>query len=326
MKLVGIKDCIGVKSRYVCCRAAPNKGHSVGIVGAGSVGAAIASSIIHKNIVSTIRMTDTNKELCKGIVYDLEDEAFITGTNVHANDISHMKHCDIIIVSAGARQKPNEPRTNLIKRNADILRSILTSMFPLKPTTIVIIVSNPVDVLTGLAQKMCEPYIPCTQVIGSGTYLDTQRFRVALSKLMGISVKSIHAYVVGEHGDSQVVARSASTIGGCTLDQLYRFDDGEFEHIELSVRKKAYEIIQRTGSTSHGIGSCVASIVDNILQDKNEIMPISVLHPEFETYLGWPCIIGANGVVGTIKIPLSTSEMTKLKASSNLLKDISRTL
>ena len=293
---------------------------SVGIVGAGSVGSAIASSLIHKNIAHTIKLTDINHDMCEGVAFDLQDEAFVTGTIVDAVPIKDMNSCDIIIITAGAKQRPDEPRTNLIKRNAVILKSILDALFPLKSDTIVLVVSNPVDILTALAQKWCSPYVPREQVIGSGTYLDTQRFRVALAKRFHIGVKSIHAYVIGEHGDSQVFAHSSSTIGGAHVTNYAYVSEAEIASIEKEVRGKAYEIIKRAGATYHGIGACVATITESIILDKNEVLPISVYLPQYDTYIGWPAIVGRRGVVHTIPLTLSAEEQKKLDESAKVIK------
>jgi L-lactate dehydrogenase len=259
-------------------------------------------------------------DMCEGVALDLQDEAFVTGTIVNAVPIKDMNSCDIIIITAGAKQRPGEPRTNLVKRNAVILKSILDALFPLKSDTVVLLVSNPVDILTALAQKWCLPYIPREQVIGSGTYLDTQRFRVALAKRFHIGVKSIHAYVIGEHGDSQVFAHSSSMIGGTHITNYAYVSEAEIASIEKEVRTKAYEIIKRAGATYHGIGACVATIAESILLDKNEILPISVYVPQYDTYMGWPTILGRRGVIHTIPLILSAEEQKKLDGSAEVIK------
>jgi L-lactate dehydrogenase len=311
---------IGRGHRRAVRTYASTKTTSIGIVGAGGVGSAIASSLIHKNVVNSIKIADANQLLCEGVVLDLQDEGFISGTVVEHSSIQQLKTCDIVIITAGAKQKPDEPRTDLIKRNAQILHSILYSLFPINPNTVIIIVSNPVDILTTLAQKWCADYIPTNQVIGSGTFLDSQRLRVALAKRLKISVKSIHAYVIGEHGDSQVIARSSASIGGCQLDDMYNFVDQEYTELEDEVRNKAYEIIKRKGATFHGIGACVATIAEAIVLNKNEIIPVSVYHTDFDAYLGWPSIIGSNGVVDIIPLHLSAKELNKVSRSAGIIK------
>lgn len=302
------------RTKVIVNTSMPSK-NVIGIVGAGGVGSAIASSLIHKNITHKILLHDVNPALCHSVVLDLQDEGFVSGTVVDTSSLAGISKCNVIIITAGAKQKPDEPRSNLIQRNATILTDILEAMFPLDPSTIIIVVSNPVDALTSLAATLCEPYIPKTQVLGSGTYLDSQRLRVALAKKLRISVKSIHAYVLGEHGDSQVVARSAATIGGCTLDQFHPFSQEEFTEIEREVRMKAYEIIKGKGSTFHGIGACVATIAEAILLDKKEIIPVSLYHPTYDTYLGWPGVIGNNGVLSVVPVNLSEDEQTRLALS-----------
>lgn len=308
--------------RLVCNAKAVTK--EIGIIGAGSVGTAIASSLIHRNIVKTIYMNDMNHETCRGVVLDLEDEAFITGTHVrHTMAVKELKNCDIIIITAGAKQKPDEPRTNLIERNAIIMKNILVSLQPLKDTAIILLVSNPVDILTNIVQTWCEDVIDRTRIIGSGTYLDTQRLRVALSKELDVSVKSVHAYILGEHGDSQVFAKSVSRIGGSPLTNFPELDQDKLYDIELQAKRKAYEIIKRTGATSHGIGECVASICESIILDKNEVMSVSSFHPKYETCIGWPVVIGANGVSRVMPLELNQDDEDKLMSSVNVIKEIS---
>jgi L-lactate dehydrogenase len=293
-----------VRCMFAELRKAPTT-KQIGIIGSGSVGSAIASSLIHKNIVKHIYMNDMNHEVCRGVVLDLEDEAFITGTHVHHTvGVGELRHCDVIIITAGAKQKPDEPRTNLIERNAYIMKNILLSLLPLKETSIIILVSNPVDVLTNIVQTWCEDIVDRNRIIGSGTYLDTQRLRVAISKELDVSVKSVHAYILGEHGDSQVFARSVSRIGGSPLTNFSELTPDKLETIEHEAKSKAYEIIKRKGATSHGIGECVASICESIILDKNEVMSVSSFHPQYKTCIGWPVSIGANGVSRVMPLDL----------------------
>eukprot|EP00128_Syssomonas_multiformis_P008854 Colp12_sorted_trinity150504_noHs@16550 len=294
----------------------------VGIVGAGAVGSAIASSLLHKNIVHSLYISDIATSVCEGVAMDLQDEGFHTGARVEAQPIEKLRECEVIIITSGAKQQPGEPRTNLIKRNAKILKSVLTGLFPLRSDTIIIVVSNPVDILSSLARTWCAPYIPKEQVIGSGTYLDSQRYRVALAQRLGVSVKSIHGYVLGEHGDSQVVARSATTIGSCPITRFCSISDEEYTTIESEVKNKAYAIIQRKGATSHGIGECVAAITECILLDKREVIPVSHLNQWYGTYLGWPTVLGAKGTLYSVPLQLSESEEARLQTSASVIKEI----
>eukprot|EP00735_Rhodelphis_limneticus_P011259 TRINITY_DN433_c0_g1::TRINITY_DN433_c0_g1_i1::g.2467::m.2467 TRINITY_DN433_c0_g1::TRINITY_DN433_c0_g1_i1::g.2467 ORF type:complete len:456 (+),score=172.71,sp/Q9P4B6/LDHA_RHIOR/43.39/8e-74,Ldh_1_N/PF00056.18/2.4e-30,Ldh_1_C/PF02866.13/3e+03,Ldh_1_C/PF02866.13/9.3e-26,cNMP_binding/PF00027.24/9.5e-05,CoA_binding/PF02629.14/0.069,NAD_binding_8/PF13450.1/0.11,3HCDH_N/PF02737.13/0.19 TRINITY_DN433_c0_g1_i1:77-1369(+) len=297
----------------------------IGVIGAGAVGASAASSLIQKNIAGTVKLFDINTTLCEGEVLDLQDEAFITGTTVKlAPTLGDLRDCDIVVITAGAKQQPGEPRTALVKRNAKILKGILEGMFPLRPSTILLLVTNPVDILTSLAQVWCAPYIPSTQVIGSGTYLDTQRLRVSLATTLGISVKSIHAYVLGEHGDSQFVSRSASRIGGCSLDQLSQLNDEDLKKLEEATKRKAYEIINRKGATSHGIGACVAAICESIVLDKREVLPVSAKKQDGGCCMGWPSILGKKGIIATMPLQLTPHETEALNKTTEVMTGIIR--
>lgn len=311
--------------KNVVCTAIRDKSRSIGVIGAGAVGNAVATSIIHKNIASNLIMTDLNLDYCEGVAMDLQDEAFVTGTHVECGSIESLRDCKIIVVTAGAKQQPNEPRTNLVSRNVDVLADIFKKLGPLHPSTVVVLVSNPVDVLTGITARICEQYIPSSQVIGSGTYLDSQRLRVALSKRLNVNVKSIHSYVLGEHGDSQVVAWSAAMIGGSRISDFTltgSFSKDEYASIEQEVRRKAYEIIQKKGSTSHGIGACVATICEAVILDKCEVLPVSVYQPQFGCHMGWPSIIGQNGVEAVVPITLSDSEESRLRSCAASLQQL----
>jgi L-lactate dehydrogenase len=295
----------------------------IGIVGSGGVGSAVASSLIHKNIVTDIYMNDMNSEVCRGVVLDLEDEAFITGTRIHHTlNVRELKHCDIIVITAGAKQRPDEPRTELIERNAFVLKSIISSLLPVKEDAILLVVSNPVDVLTCIVQECCSGMIPRSQIIGSGTYLDTQRARVAISKEIGVSVKSVHAYILGEHGDSQVFARSISRVGGSPLTNFKELTPEALDRIENEAKRKAYEIIKRKGATSHGIGECVASICETIILNKNEVMSVSSYHPVYETCLGWPAVVGSHGVLRVMPLDLHREDEYRIAQSAKVIKSI----
>jgi L-lactate dehydrogenase len=288
---------------------------SVGIIGTGAVGTACASSLIHKNLVSNIKLFDMNMARNEGTALDLEDSAFVSGTHVeHCETVAQLQGCDIIVITAGVKQKPVEPRTQLIGRNFAVLSTIVGQLSPQNPNTVLVIVSNPVDVLTALVQKLCVGHSP-SRIIGSGTYLDSLRLRVALSKKLEVNVKSVHAYMLGEHGDSQVFARSQAQVGGCPLAHL-SIPEGELLELESRVRRKAYEIIQRKGETSHGVGEAVAAICSAVMLDRNEVLPVSNYVAEYDAVMGWPAVVNAGGVVRTIPQVLSAGEDAALRASA----------
>lgn len=295
--------------------------HCIGIVGAGAVGSAVALSILHHNLAD-VCMYDVDHEKCKGEVLDLQDAAFVSGVRVSAcTDLQAMSAtCDIVVVTAGAKQAPGEPRTNLISRNARILESVFSQLCPLRPETVVLVVSNPVDVLTLLAQRMLP--LPRSQVIGSGTYLDSQRLRVAISQEIGVGVKSVHAYVLGEHGDSQFAAYGAAKVGGCDLSCFESMTPDKMAAIERSVSRKAYDIIERKGATCHGIGAVASAICDCILHDKKEAMPLSAYVPSLDACVGWPVVLGRRGVEQLLPMPLSSDEQDRLRQSAAALRAV----
>ena len=273
----------------------------------------------------------------------------------HCDGYSQLRGCDVVVITAGAKQKPGEPRTELVGRNMSVLNSVMEGLLPCRPDTVFVIVSNPVDILTAEASgrtlsrhggpppaaprrwRHAHPrrraqiharwgaHVQRSNIIGSGTYLDSQRLRVALAKRLGVAVNSVHAYVVGEHGDSQVFARSISHVGGCTINQL-GIPEAELADMEKSARTKAYSIIERTGATCHGIGACVAEICEAIVLDKREIFPISTYVEEFDAYLGWPTVVGALGAARTLPVVLLPEERECVMRSASAMRSVRASL
>jgi L-lactate dehydrogenase len=306
----------------IVAKASPK---SIGVVGARDVGRAIVGSIIHKNIAKDIHVNDIDIEVSRGVVLDLEDEAFISGSTIHhAPSVVHLKNCDIIIITAGALQKPDEPIESTIQRNALLLRNILISLLPIKESAIILLVSNPVDILTSIVQDWCADFFPRNQIIGYGTYIETQRVRVAISKALGLSVKSVHAYILGEHGDSQVFAKSISRVGGSPLKNFTELSHYKLDELEIDAKRKAYEIIKRKGATSHSLGECVATICENIILDNNDVMSVTSYLPRYEVCLGWPVVIGANGVNKVIPLDVDTGDEARVSRSAERIKEISK--
>lgn len=297
---------------------------AVGIVGAGAVGASIALSLIHKN-VADVYLHDANDDKCLGEVLDLQDAAFVSGVRVAQASLRDIaEHCDVVVITAGAKQLPDEPRTNLMARNVSIFRAIFKGLGQLRPDAVVLVVSNPCDALTLLAQDLSG--LPRRQVLGSGTYLDSQRLRVAIAQDIGVSVKSVHAYVLGEHGDSQFAAFGAAKVGGCDLATFSGLHADHLAGVEDAVAHKAYDIIKRKGATSYGIGAVVAHVCDCVLHDKKEVMPLSVHIADHDVCLGWPAVIGRAGCEKLIPLPLTPAENTKLLASAARLRALSTDL
>ena len=218
----------------------------VAIIGAGSVGATAAYACILRKVASTILLVDVNVDRATSEVSDLADAAFLSKTIVKVGDLKEAGSCDVIVITAGAKQRPGETRLDLIDRNHDILKSVINGMNPLNPRAILLLVANPVDVLTTIAQKISQ--LPKNQIIGSGTYLDTCRLRYELSEILKISPNGIHASVLGEHGDSQFIPWSCATVAGIPLLNFDQIKTINKQELATKVAKKAYSIIASKGN------------------------------------------------------------------------------
>lgn len=299
-----------------------SRSNHIGIVGTGGVGVSCASSLVHRAGVNKISLFDVNSAVCRGEVMDLEDEAFISNVEVsNASNISDLRDCDIIVITAGGKMNPGEDRPSMLSRSVPVIKSIVDQLLPIKSSAIIIVVSNPVDVMTEVVRALTTGHIPANQVIGSGTYLDSQRLRVSLSKRLSIKSSAIHAYVLGEHGDSQSAPEELIRIGGCTLSDL-GVTSAEFDQIALNAKRKAYDITQLKGRTNHGVGECVAAICDSILGNKKHIMAVSTFHPRFGCYLGWPAVLGRGGVESLLPLNLSPPALAKVEQSASVIKSL----
>ena len=285
--------------------------HKIAIIGAGSVGATIAYALILHKVAANIYLIDPVEAVVRGQVYDLEDALFLSNTKVSQGSYKDVDTADIIVITAGAKQKPGETRDDLIDRNLNILKSILGSFTP-KSDAVIILVSNPVDVLTALAQTITK--LPKNQIIGSGTFLDSQRLRCKLGHELKVQENAVHAYVMGAHGDSQFVAWSCATVAGSPISLPNE------KEISEEVMHKAYDIIDLKGATYFGIGACVASLCQTILLDSKSVRPISVYHPKYDAVLSWPCVIGNMGAERIVEMPLNKEETEKLEKCAEIVR------
>nr|CAG8539526.1 11131_t:CDS:2 [Entrophospora candida] len=295
----------------------------VAIIGAGSVGATIAFALLIQKISSEILLVDVVEDTVKGQVLDLSDANFISSTQVRGGTYQEAGQCDIIIITAGAKQKPNETRVQLIERNYKIMDNVINSMKPINPKSLLLLVANPVDVLTSIAQKISG--LPKHQVFGSGTFLDSARLRLKLSSLLKVSETAIHCYVLGEHGDSQIIAWTSAHVGGKPLldyQEIKNLKDEEREQIEKEIANKAYEIINLKGATYFGIAGCVSMLVQSITLNQRQIRPLSVYSEEYGCVLSMPAVLGSNGIERIIEVKLSDQEKAKLKKSAVNLKSM----
>lgn len=297
------------------------KTSKIAIIGAGAVGATTAYAILMRNIAAEIVLIDINTIRCAGEVLDLSDAlAFYSSSDIRNGTIADTKDADIIVIAAGVAQKPDQPRTELIEKNKEIITSVMKSISPLNPDTIVIMVTNPVDIMTLLAQTLSN--IPHNQIFGSGTMLDSQRVNIMLSKKLFVSERSITTYILGEHGDTQFPAWSSAYVGCTPILEYPGVTKNELDAIAESVRNKAYEIIKCKGATFFGIAACVAALCEYVLFDKHMIVPVSTYIDEFKLCMSMPVVLGRRGIERRIAIRLNDEEGKLLEKSADALKSL----
>ncbi len=304
------------------------------IVGAGSVGATIAYTLTHKTIASEIVLIDINKEKVAGEVMDIEQgTCFRSPISIIAGDYEDAKNSDIVIITSGVARKPGQTRLELTQTNVNILKAIIPNIVTAAPDALYIIVSNPVDILTYVFTKISG--IPENQIIGSGTILDTARLRCGLSEHFKIAQNNIHAHVYGEHGDTSFVPWSCAYISGLSVDEYYQhllsqgrtdIDELDKEKMEEYVRKSGGQIIANKGATFYAVATAVVKICETILASSDSIATVSsMMHGEYgieDVCISTLTVIGPNGVKGKAPMRMNKSEVIKLKASADALKDI----
>lgn len=301
----------------------------IAIIGAGAVGATTAYASALRNMAAEVVLIDINDEKETGEVMDIRDGICLVETGcIKGGDFIDAADADIIIITAGLPQKPGETRLDLINKNKEILKSIFKGIGKIKQTAIVIMVANPVDVLTYLAQKISG--LPKNQVFGSGTTLDTARLKAEIGRRLKVSPHSVDGFVLGEHGDTEFVAWSTVTVGGVPISKLKKFNTRDYKDMEEKVRKEAYEIISRKGATFYGIAVVLTDLVEAILYNQYKILPISSILTNWngvsDVCLGAPTVIGRNGIEKIWPVQLTFGEKQKLKKSANTLKSYIKTL
>jgi len=299
----------------------------IAILGAGSVGSAIALCLILNPVASEVLLVDPNTALRDAQVKDLEDATTYHGTvgggGVRIRSGTHKEagQCDIVVISAGAKQRQGESRTDLLGRNLAILDSATNDMKPFREDTVILLVANPVDVLTYFCQKFAG--LPQGQVIGSGTFLDSARLRGILAAKIGVDAGSVDAYVLGEHGETQMVAWSCVTVGAVPLDQCVPPDTTiDRKAIATETKDKAAKIIESKGATAYGIGALSAAICKSILFDQRNVRPISHWIEDMGCCLSLPVVLGRRGVVRSLNMPLNQEEKDQLAQSANALREL----
>jgi len=290
------------------------------LVGCGNVGMAYSYALINQKVyVDELILIDINKEKCEGEAMDLNHCMAYSPSKikVRVGEYKDCKDAKIVVLAAGANQAPGETRMDLIDKNSKIFKSIIASVMESGFTGIFVVATNPLDVMTYLTLKYSN--LPKSHVIGSGTTLDTARLRYILSEKTGISPKSIEAYVIGEHGDSEFIPWSNVNIAYRKISSFLSSE--ELHSIEEEVRNSAYDIIAKKGATAYGIGMCLVKITSAILENKNSILPVSSWDRENDICISTPAIIGKDGVKEKIFVPLNEEETHKITESIKTIKE-----
>jgi len=306
----------------------------VGIIGAGAVGAATAYALVMRGVGREIVLVDLKKERAQAEADDISHAVpFAHPVQVSAGEYSDLAGSQVVIITAGSAQKPGETRMELLSRNAAIFRQIVPEVIKNARDTILLVTTNPVDVLTHLTADIADNYgIHRSRVIGSGTTLDTARFRAVLGRHLGVDPPHVHGYVLGEHGDSEVFPWSLVTVGGVPLEEFCHqwdicTDDTVKADIEEIVRRAAYKIIEGKGSTSFGIGSALTRIVEVILRDQRALLTVCMPVPDIagvpNVTVSLPHLVGGQGILDTILLPLSLNVdgEAALRTSAQIVKD-----
>ena len=288
------------------------------IVGTGNVGASVAYAITQqRTAVNEIILTDLLAKDAEGEAMDLNDVLAVAPSyvKIKKGTYKQAKDCDIIVITAGAAQKPGESRLHLLRKNVNILKGMIEQIMASGFNGILLVVTNPMDVMTYCAMKFSG--LPSERVIGSGTLLDSARLQKRIAEYLNVNPKSVHAYQVGEHGDSEVTLWSLADVGGAKVSEMLPRDT--LNGISEYVKNEAYEIIKKKGATHYGIATCVVQILNSILNDEMRVLPVSSYDSFSETCYGWPAVIGREGIVRRMDLKLSEKENIDLQKSINVL-------
>ena len=289
------------------------KTNKVSIIGAGFVGSATTLAIAESGLASHIVLVDINKNKAQGEALDIaHGAAFMKSVEITAGDYKDTTDSDIVVITAGAGQKPGESRLDLIGKNLNIFKQMIPQIVRYSPNSILLVVANPVDILTYFTYKLSG--FPATRVIGSGTVLDTSRLKYNLAKIFDIDAKSVHGFMIGEHGDSEFPVWSALSVGPLSIEEYCRLVNIELEELKKTVthnvKNAAYEIIEKKGYTNYAIGLAVRRIVEAILRDEKSILTISTYNPISEVYYSVPNVVGRNGQIMKICPELNKEELS----------------
>ncbi|HNS02649.1 MAG TPA: L-lactate dehydrogenase [Anaerolineae bacterium] len=304
----------------------------VGIVGSGNVGAGAANAMVLRGVAREIVMVDINTKRAQA---EAEDILHAVPFSSHAvvvrqGEYSDLAGCQVVVITAGVAQRPGETRLQLLERNAVIFRGMIPQIVASAPDAILVIATNPVDIMTHLAAHYATPLgTPRNHVIGSGTTLDTARFRSILGRALDVDPEHVHGYVVGEHGDTEVLAWSMTTVGTVPLEDYAQargiaLTDDLLEEVDDGVRRAAYRIIEGKGSTYYGIGAALARIVQAIVRDQRSLLTVSVpvesIGDVRDITFALPAIVGGDGIIAVLPKPLNDREQMLLEESARTLR------
>lgn len=303
----------------------------IGIVGSGYVGATAAYALVMQGVGREIVLVDKSEDRAIAEADDIRHAVpFASPLDVRAGSYGDLAGCSVVVLCAGVGQKPGETRLQLLQRNAAVFREVVPTVLKHAPDAVLVIATNPVDVMTHLAARFAaECGVSAGRVLGSGTTLDTARFRSLLGSHCGVDPHHVHAYVIGEHGDSEVLTWSLATIGGMPLDAFARqrgiaISDELRQQVDQKVRRAAYTIINGKGATYYGIGSALSRIVDVILHDQRSILTVCTPAPDVlgvsDVTISLPRLVGGNGVLDTFPLPLDDKETALLRQSAHVIR------
>ncbi len=300
------------------------------IIGCGNVGATTAYSLMKSRLFSELVLIDVNRQKAEGEAADLNHGLpFISPMNIYAGDYSDISDAAMIIITAGANQKPGQTRLELVQKNAEIFRSIVNSIVKYNRECILLVVTNPVDILTYVTLKLSG--FPANRVLGSGTVLDSARLKYLVGRQLQVDYRNVHSFIIGEHGDSELPVWSSANVSGIDLDQFCKSCNTCCNHEELQnlfqeVKNSAYHIIESKGATYYAIAESVLKIVSAIVRDERTVLPVSTLvnghYGLNDIVLSVPCVIGGNGVEEVLDIPLDNTENRMLQESAGKLMDV----
>lgn len=304
--------------------------NKVVMIGCGFVGSATVFSLMESGLFTEIAMIDADMAKAEGEAMDISHGIpFAKQMRVYAGSYEDVRDAGIVIITAGANQKPNETRLDLIHKNVGIFKTIIPEIAKRDFQGILLVVANPVDILTHVAQKLSG--LPENRVIGSGTVLDTARLKYRLSQHLGVNSSAVSAFIIGEHGDSEVVAWNCANISGVPLNEFCELR-GHYQHdaatkeIAQDVKNSAYDIIQRKHATYFGVAMAVRSICEVIVRNDKSILPVSTrMHGEYgidDVVLSMPCVVGRDGIETKVPIQLNEEEIRALHSSAEMLKEM----